>query len=336
MKIAEDRIKPSPMKTIYLGIPLRSPVVVSSSPYTATIQRIEQCAAHGAGAVVLKSIFEEQIVRHAAALEEVSQPGMGDAGEYLERYLGDAYREEFLQLVGAATHTGISVIASINCIVSSAEWVDYAVAMAAAGAAAIELNLFFQPVDRHSAAAELEHTYAETVARVVAAVPVPVSVKLPMRLTNFLHTADRLLGRGARGVVLFNRYFEPDIDIEKMDFVRSDPFSEPGELRNVLRSTALCSSAVPQLDVAVSTGVHDGTAAVKALLCGARAVQICTAVHRKGFGAIAEIDRFIDDWACRHGFDSLDAFRGRMSCGETAGDMCRRVQYMRYFPQDAE
>lgn len=324
------------MKTTYLGIPLRSPVVVSSSPYTAALPRIERCAAQGAGAVVLKSIFEEQIVRHAAALESVSQPGMGDAGEYLERYLGDAYREEFLRLVRDAAATRIPVIASINCIVSSAEWVDYAVAMAAAGAAAIELNIFFQPADRRLAAAELEHAYADTVRRVVAAVPVPVSVKLPVRLTNVLHLCDALLARGARGAVLFNRYFEPDIDVERMAFVSGDPYSEPGELRNVLRSTALCTAALPQLDVAVSTGVHDGAAAVKALLCGAKAVQVCSAIHRRGYEAIGEIDRFIDAWACRHGFCSVEEFRGRMNADREADDVFRRVQYMRYFPHDAE
>lgn len=324
------------MKTTYLGIPLRSPVVVSSSPYTAALPRIERCAAQGAGAVVLKSIFEEQILRHAAALERVSQPGMGDAGEYLERYLGDAYREEFLRLVRDAVTTGIPVIASINCIVSSAEWVDYAAAMAAEGAAAIELNIFFQPADRRLSAAELERSYADTVRRVAAAVPVPVSVKLPVRLTNVLHLADALLARGARGAVLFNRYFEPDIDVERMTFVSGDPYSEPGELRNVLRSTALCAAALPQLDLVVSTGVHDGAAAVKALLCGARAVQVCSAIHRRGYEAIGEIDRYIDAWALRHGFGSVEEFRGCMNCDRDADDVFRRVQFMRYFPHDAE
>ena len=176
----------------------------------------------------------------------------------------------------------------------------------------------------------------ENIMAVNEAVKIPVSVKLPMRLTNVLAVADSLLARGARGVVMFNRFFEPDIDVERMTFVNGDPFSEPGELRNVLRSTALCAHALPQLDIAVSTGVHDGAAAVKSLLCGAAAVQVCTAIHKYGYEVIGEMNRFIDAWAARQGFESLDEFRGRMDYGSSEGDFYQRVQYMKYFPHDTE
>ena len=322
------------MKAKYLGLELSSPVIVSSSPYTSTVQHVEQCARQGAGAVVLKSIFEEQILREAASLERMQ--GYGDAGEYLERYLGDAYKNEFLQLVQGAAATGVPVIASINCVGAGDAWVEYARSMQQAGAAALELNIFLLPTDRHASAQQLEQAYADIVRKVAAEVTIPVSVKLPMRLTNVLAVGDALLARGARGVVLFNRFFEPDIDIEKMSFVAGDPFSQPTELRNVLRSTALCAHALPQLDVAVSTGVHDGEAAVKALLCGAAAVQVCTATHLHGYEAIGTISRFVDEWAARHGFDTLDAFRGRMDYGSAEGDVYQRVQYMKYFPHGVE
>lgn len=323
------------MKTTYLGLELSSPVVVSSSPYTAEPDRIAQCARHGAGAVVLKSIFEEQIVREAAALEYASQqPGMGDAGEYLERYLGEEYKARFLQLIRDARATGIPVIASINCTAGSPAWVDYAVAMEQAGASALELNIFLLPTDSCMKSQQLEYQYAEVVDRVAGAVGIPVSVKLPMRLTNLLSVADSLQSRGARGVVLFNRFFEPDIDIERMAFTAGDPFSRPSELRNVLRSTALCSTVLPLLDVAVSTGVHDGEAAVKAILCGASAVEVCTAIHRHGYEVIASIDRFIDRWARRHGFAVLPEFRGRMDFGHAGDDGFQRVQYVKYFPHE--
>lgn len=323
------------MKATYLGLELSSPVVVSSSPYTANMANIEQCVRHGAGAVVLKSIFEEQILRHAAALDYASQ-GMGDSGEYLEHYLGDAYKGEFLRLVTDARATGVPVIASINCIAADQGWTDYAVSMEAAGASALELNIFLLPTDRHRTAQELEGQYADAVRRVTDAVKIPVSVKLPLRLTNVLSVADTLLARKVRGVVMFNRFFEPDIDIERMTFVNGDPFSDLSELRNVLRSVALCSTALPQLDVAVSTGVHDGAAAVKALLCGARAVQVCSAIHKEGFGVIGAIGRFVDEWAARHGFASLEEFRGRMDFGNAEDDVYQRVQYMKYFPHDSE
>lgn len=326
------------MKTTYLGLELRSPVIVGSSPYTADAEGVGQCARHGAGAVVLKSIFEEQILHEAAALERASAaqgggaPGMGDAGEYLERYLGDHYKAEYLQLIADASKTGIPVIASINCVGTGAGWTDYAAATADAGAAALELNIFLQPGDRHRSSGELEEAYARVAQAVVRAVRIPVAVKLPLRLTNVLAVADRLLSCGVRGTVLFNRFFEPDIDVETLRFVAGDPFSEPSELRNVLRSAAMCSAEFPQLDVAVSTGVHDGIAAAKALLCGAAAVEICTAIHRRGYGAIAEMNRFLDDWADRHGFASVMEFRGRMRASDAADEVLQRVQYMKYFP----
>lgn len=322
------------MKTRYLGLELRSPVIVGSSPYTADADHIRACARHGAGAVILKSIFEEQILRQSASLAYASDAGMGDAGEYLSRYLDADYRNRFLRLVRDAAATNVPVIASINCVASEPSWADYARSLAGEGAAALELNVFLLPTDRHTSSSELEDGYVEIVRQVVEAVPVPVSVKLPLRLTNILSVADRLLARGARGVVLFNRFFEPDIDIEEMVFTPSSPFSNAAELRNVLRSAALCTAAIPQLDLSVSTGIHDGPAAVKGLLCGARTVQLCTAIRNKGYEAIGTIDRFIDRWAARHGFDSIEAFRGRMSYGSANDDLLQRVQYMQHFPNE--
>lgn len=344
------------MKTTYLGLELRSPVIVASSPYTADAEHVARCIRHGAGAVVIKSIFEEEIVRHAAALSCASpDAGMGDAGEYLERYLGDEYLARHLQLIAAAREAGkttqkaaetaesgkacepdVPVIASINCIAGSDGWADYAVAMERAGASALEVNIFLQPTDRHLTATELERTYADTVCKVAEATAIPIAVKLPQRLTNVLAVADALVGRGARGAVLFNRFFEPDIDIEQLTFTVGSPYSHPSELRNVLRNVALCATAVPQLDIAVSTGVHDGKAAVKALLCGARAVQICTAIHQFGYPVIGEMNAFIDAWADRHGFASLEEFRGRMDYGHAANDVYQRTQYMKYYRELCE
>lgn len=323
------------MKTQYLGLELSSPVIVASSPYTASRDHIEKCAAHGAGAVVLKSIFEEQVLRRTAVFDYQPQ-GMGDSGEYLQRYLGDACKIDFLRLIGDARRTGLPVIASINCVSAGDGWTDYAAAMADAGASALELNIFLQPADPYKPAQEIECEYAGIVRKVVETVRIPVSVKLPMRLTNVLSMADALRRCGARGVVLFNRFFEPDIDIERLRFVASNPFSAPSELRNVLRSAALCTSMVPELDLSVSTGVHSGEAAVKALLCGARAVQICTAIHLHGYEVIGAIGQFIDEWAARHGFSAIDECFGKMDYGPIGSTLFQRVQYMKYFPSEVE
>lgn len=324
------------MKTSYLDLELRSPVIVASSPYTATTAALERCAAAGAGAVVLKSIFEEQILHETIALEREAASMYGDTAEYLERYLDDQYRAQYLAMLSdAASRLGIPVIASINCIAADGRWIDYAAQTAEAGAAAIELNIFIQPTDRHLSAAVLEGMYAEIAGKVTAAVSIPVSVKLATRFTNLLHVADMLVSRGVRGAVLFNRFFEPDVDIDRIAFTEGDPYSHPTELRNVLRTVAIASAALPQMDFAVSTGVHDGEAAVKALLCGARAVEVCTAIRHEGYEVIGRIDRFIDEWAARQGFDSIEAFRGRLSFDRCESPLFPRVQYMKYFPSDA-
>ena len=308
------------MKATYLGLELDSPIVVSSSPYTATLANIEKCAAAGAGAVVLKSIFEEQIMHHAASLEQYSDSPYGDAGDYLQRYLGEDYKAGFLQLIADARRaTRIPVIASINCV-------------ARAGASALELNIFIQPVDAARSSQELERLYVTIAQRVCAEVKIPVSVKLAMRFTNVVAMAAALESVGVKGAVLFNRFFEPDVDVERMTFVEGSPYSEASELRNVLRTTAICVGALPRMDFAVSTGVHDGEAAVKAILCGAAAVEVCTAIHREGFDVIARMNEWIDAWAVRHGITALDEFKGRLGFGKSDSEFFQRVQYMKYFP----
>lgn len=325
------------MKTTYLGLELDSPVVVSSSPYTATLKHIEACAAAGAGAVVLKSIFEEQIVHQTAALERTSESPYGDAADYLQRYLAEDYKAGFLTLLAEArAAVSIPLIASINCIGQGDEWIGYAQQMERAGAAALELNVFIQPTDPARSSQELEAAYVAIARKVCSAVGIPVSVKLTLRLTNFVATTDALVGAGVRGVVLFNRFFEPDVDVERMAFVESSPYSDASELRNVLRSAAICSGALPMVDVAVSTGVHDGAAVVKSLLCGAAAAQVCTAIHTDGYGVIRVMNDFVDDWAARHGFDSVEAFRGRLNFRNHDSELFQRVQYMKYFPAGRE
>lgn len=325
------------MKTKYLGLELSSPVIVGSSPYTSTVSGLVRCAENGAGAAVLKSIFEEQILHHAASLGRQSESYYGDAELYLQRYLGDNYKAEFLQLLSdARAKCSMPLIASINCVGLDGEWVDYATLMAQAGASALELNIFLQPTDIHTSSQELERRYAEIAGKVASAVRVPVSVKLSMRFTNLFAVADSLEARGVKGVVLFNRFFEPDIDVERMQFIESSPYSEPSELRNVLRTAAICSTVLPKLDLSVSTGVHDGEAVVKALLCGARSVQVCSALHRGGYEVVARMNEYLDAWASRHGFFSLEEFRGRLKFGDDTAAMAQRVQYMKYFPASAE
>ena len=211
------------MRAKYLGLDLPSPIIVSSSPYTSNVKSVEQCAASGAGAVVLKSIFEEQILHHAAALDTVSDSAYGDAEVYLQRYLGEDYKAGFLRLVQEArSKTELPVIASINCVVDKGDWIEYATAMADAGASALELNIFIQSTDIHAQARELELNYAEIVGRVAGAVKIPVSVKLTHAPDQCLRLVERFARSRGPGRSLFQPFSSSRTWMSKrMTFVES-------------------------------------------------------------------------------------------------------------------
>ena len=321
------------LETSYLGLALSSPVIVSSSPFTASVESIVELEKAGAGAVVLKSIFEEQIDGEAATLEHYS--AYPEASGYLARYLEADYIRGFLDMIAALKRTTkIPVIASINCA-ESGSWVDYAKQIAAAGADALELNVFFLATDDRSSAAAIEERYASIVGAVAEAVSIPVSVKLSPRFTNIHAVLRALYNRGAKGATLYNRFFEPDIVVDEMRLTASDSLSGPKELRNVLRDVALSSSLLPPLELSVSTGVHTGDDVLKCLPAGATTAQVCTALYLQGTGVIGRMNERIAQWMDAHGFHSIDQFRGAMRAElrPDKNDPNGRVQYMRFFPQ---
>ena len=321
------------LETDYLGLKLRNPLIVSSCSLTSTLPKLKSLEEHGAGAVVLKSIFEEQIMGETAMLERYSD--YPEASDYLHNYLSDDYLRTHLELISKAkAELTIPVIASINCA-HAGEWVDYARRMEKAGADAIELNIFMLPLDMTRSSDEIEQAYLEIVNKVVAAVSIPVSVKLGIRFTNILSIAQQIYYRRGKGVVMYNRFFEPDIDVDNISVVSSDPMSTSAELRNSLRTVALCSSQLPMLDIAVSTGVHSGEDAVKALLVGAKGVQICSTLYTNGLEVIRSMSDYIESWMERHTFSKIEDFRGMLSYKGTADtEDFQRVQYMKFFPKD--
>lgn len=316
----------------YLGLELSNPVIVSSSPLTASADKVALISQHGAGAVVLKSIFEEQITGQAATMQRYSD--YPEAADYLQNYLEYDYMQGYLDLISECKRTvQIPVIASVNCTIHGA-WADYARRVQQAGADAIELNIFILPTDPDVMAGRIEAQYLDIAGRVAQAVDIPVSVKLSSRFTNVLSVVRQLGFRKTAGVVMFNRYFEPDIDIENMSLAAADSLSSPSELRNVLRWVALANAADPQTDISVSTGVHSGPDAVKALLAGAKTVQVCSAVYEHGLGVIGHMKSFLNGWMERKGFEDIDAFRGAMNFkGAADSDIYQRAQFMRYFPR---
>ncbi|MCD7969170.1 MAG: dihydroorotate dehydrogenase-like protein [Alistipes sp.] len=320
------------LQVSYMGLKLANPVIVASSPFTSTAATVKKCAEAGAGAVVLKSVFEEQIRGEAGFLEVFND--YPEAADYLNNYLGRERLDEQLCMIREVKQSvDIPVIASINCQ-SQGSWVDYARSMEAAGADALELNIYVMPTDAGVPSHEIEEHYLMVLREVAQQVSIPVSVKLNNRFTNVLNICREIYYRGGRGVVMFNRMFEPDFDIENIALARpADTLSSPGELRNSLRTVSLCSPEVPLLDISVSTGVYSGADAVKCLLAGAKAVQVCSAITRDGFEAIQGIKDFMACWMERHNFNNIEDFRGLLSRKDNGNnELYQRVQYMRFFP----
>lgn len=318
------------IKTQYLGLELNSPVILSSSGLTSNLQRIKDAKMAGAGAVVLKSIFEEQIMSEVAHVDSYSD--YPEAADYVRAYVEENRLGLYLKLIeDAKQQCDIPIIASINCR-QAGEWVNYARVIEAAGADALEINIFLLPTDKETSSDEIERSYLNIITRVKEAISIPLSVKLGAGFTNPLAIVREIYYRNVKGVVLFNRFYPTDIDIEKMAVTAGDIFSHPSELSNVLRWTALVNGSLPLIDVAVSTGVHSGADAVKALLAGASAVEIASTVYENGLEVIGEMNAFVCDWMKRHEFQTLRDVIGRMNAKNIADPMLyERTQFMKYF-----
>jgi dihydroorotate dehydrogenase (fumarate) len=319
------------LTTTYMGLALKNPVIVGSSDLTMTVEKVKECEAAGAGAVVLKSLFEEQIedeIRQARS--EVSFPdNHTEADDYIRKTALHLSEDRYLRLIREAKHAvSIPVIASLNCIRPD-WWTSYAARMEEAGADGIELNIAIMPTYLMQTAEEIESTYLRIVERVRENVRIPVSVKIGPFFSSLPHTARALRNAGADVLVLFNRFTRFDIDIEKMTMIHRYNFSTPEDIHLSLRWIAVLADQ-SGCQLASATGVHDGTGVIKQLLAGAQAVQVCSVLLRKGISALSGMLEDLDNWMVRHGFENIQEFRGRMSL-ELGGkpDFYQRQQYIK-------
>ena len=315
--------------TTYMGLKLKSPVIVGSSSLTASLDNIKKYETAGAGAVVLKSLFEEQILREAASLDINDYP---EASDYLNNYLRDNTVDTYLNQIREVKKTAlIPIIASINCV-KGGDWTAFASKIEEAGADALELNIFFMPETRTQTAQEIEQQYLATAAEVVKAVSVPVAVKISNHFTNPLNIINELYYRGVKGVIMFNRFYEPDINIEKMELGSSDVLSNHVEMRGTQRWIAKASAKIPLVDYAASTGIESGESVVKMLLAGAKAVQVCSAIYKGGGSIIKYMNDFVNEWMVRHGYRETSEFIGKMNLTNVQDSLgYERAQFMKYF-----
>lgn len=318
------------LTTKYLGLTLKNPLIVSSSGLTSSIEKLRAAAAAGAGAVVLKSIFEEQLTQKAGSLEAYTD--YPEAADYLRGYVASGAMDDYLTLIRKAkAELTIPIIASINCS-TSGDWVTYAKQIESAGADALELNIFVLPTNPDEDSEAIEARYLEVAATVRAGTELPISVKLPQGFTNPLYMIRQLYYRGIKGVVLFNRFYSPDIDLNKMAVVSGGVFSSPADLYAPLRWTALASDKTPLIDVAVSSGVHSGQAALKALLSGAKAVEVCSVLYDQGVDYLQTMLVDMERWLADHQYPSVESIVGKLNAKqEKDAVIFERAQFMKYF-----
>lgn len=320
------------LKTSYLGLELNSPIIVSSSTLTGNVESIKKCADAGAGAVILKSIFEEQISSEIKREEGYTDEDIYDlypeAQEYLNTYMRGSEIEIYEKLIRETKKVvDIPVIASINCS-DEGEWIKIARELQAAGADALELNIAIAAFDRDIDPRKIEEEYVNILKKVDKNIKIPVSVKLGDHFTNISRMAFSLSKAGAKGLVLFNRFYNPDINIEKMKMIPGNSISAPEENHNTLRWISLLSSQGIPCELSASRGVYTGEDVVKQILAGAKTVQVCSTLYRHGIEYLKQMNTDIEDWMDRHNFTNVESFRGIANKKEDI-KVAERLQYLR-------
>lgn len=323
------------LKTKYMGLELRSPIIAASCGLTSDVEKMVEMEKAGVGAVVLKSIFEEQINQETSGVFNAGY-GMSDAypeaEDYIKTYIRSNTIQKYVDLVrDAKQHLSIPVIASVNCF-SGGEWVSFARQLQDAGADALELNVFILPVNEFKESADVENVYFEIMKSIKVQVKIPVAVKISHYFTNLAAFVDKMKAYGANATTIFNRFYEPDININSLTMGAATVFSTATELRTTLRWTGILAGKDKKLEISASTGVHSGEAVVKLLLAGATTVQLCSVLYEKGIPVISEMNSFIKKWMETKAFKTVDDFRGLLSYSSIDNpDLYERAQFMKYF-----
>ncbi|MCI6877122.1 MAG: dihydroorotate dehydrogenase-like protein [Parabacteroides sp.] len=317
------------LKTQYAGLTLRNPIIVGSSGLTNNAERNKEFEKAGAGAIVLKSLFEEQIEAQSDAL--MQDQDYPEAMDYIRGYVKANQINDYLNLIRESKQLcTIPIIASVNCYKADA-WTDFARQIEEAGADALELNVFFMETDLQRVT-DVEQLYARIIRDVKKSVSIPVIIKLGKNFSNIPALVHTLKVNGADAVTMFNRFYQPDIDINSLQIVSGNVFSSHSDLSETLRWTAIVSGKVPGIDISCSTGVHDWEDVIKCLLAGASTVQMCSALYTHGGEIIAQILTCIEEWMHQVHYESVSQFRGKLSYANIPNpSLYERSQFMKYF-----
>jgi dihydroorotate dehydrogenase (fumarate) len=321
------------LTTTYLGMKLKNPLVASASPLSEKVETVKKLEEAGIAAVVMYSLFEEQIIHESLELDHYLTQGSYSSSEavtYLPeagRYIlaPEVYVETLKKLKQAVK---IPVIGSLNGV-STGGWIKYAKKIQDAGADALELNIYYLPTDSSLTSTELEKAYSTLVSDVRKSVKIPVAVKLSPYFTSIPNMAKRLVEAGANGLVLFNRFYQPDLDIENLKVTPNLILSTSNELRLPLRWIAILYGHI-QADFALTTGIHTTEDVVKAVMAGASVTMMASELLQKGIGRTAELQTGLENWMVEHEYASIQQMRGSMSQKAVAEPAAfERANYMK-------
>lgn len=318
------------LKTTFAGLELRNPIVAASCGLSSTVDGVVALEKAGVGAVVLKSLFEESIVREIQHLS--SMDDHAEAADYLQGYMRAQRVDDYIRFIeNCKSKCSVPIIASICCH-SRGEWMAYARAMEKAGADGLELNVMGLCARRDYTDGGYEKLHCDIVREVARLINIPIIVKLGANITNPVALTERLKAYGASAVVCFNRPYQTDIDVENLRYVSGRVYSNPSDLSNPLRWMGLISAAVKGFSFALSGGVHAYNDVIKAILAGASVVEVCSVLYEQGDGWVAKALENLEQWMSRHGFDSVEEFCGRMNASDSeAAEQLERVQFLKFF-----
>jgi dihydroorotate dehydrogenase (fumarate) len=318
------------LSTNYMGLALNNPIIVGSSKLTSTFENVKKCIDNGAGAVVLKSIFEEQLLTDPEKLKDQDAKYIHypEAIDYINTYAKSQGLTEYLELIKESkAYSDTPIIASINCV-SDEEWPKFSQQFEKAGADALELNIAISPFNSNMESQEIEAIYVSIVKKVKKNVSIPVSVKIGSCFTNVSNITLKLQNAGADAIVLFNRFYRPDIDIKKQSLVNDNFLSAPQEINQSLHWVSVLSNQL-SCDIAASTGMHDYEGVVKQLLVGADSTQICSALYNKGIVYIETILFDLKKWMQKNEYEAIADFKSKIARSDENAAAFQRVQFMK-------
>ena len=321
------------IETKFMGLNIKSPIIVGSCGLTSDVETLKKIEKAGAGAVILKSVFEEQILQEMSSSYSQSNTFeyADETYDYIVAHTEKQSLAKYISLIKAAKEAvSIPIIASVNCV-SSSQWTALASRMEQAGADGIELNMLLLPSDVNMTTEKIEKLYETIIKDVKKVVKIPVSVKICSYFSSLARFAQKLSWMGIENLSIFNQFFKQDINIDTMTIEPANVFSSPGNLHRTIRWTAILANVV-NCPLTAGGGVHKPKDVVKLLLAGANTVQTVSANYEQGTEFIEESVAFLKDWMQKHNFESLDEFRGKLAVEKNNDSSAfLRVQFMKYF-----